>query len=86
MTEVAGLPPIIIASELPETKFVPAIVTNWPPPVLPVFGVMLVYTGGVTYVYAPVVLTVPPFPFVILTHVDPAVPAGVTAVSEVADP
>ena len=47
---------------------------------------MLVYTGGVTYVYAPVVLTVPPFPFVILTQVDPTVPEGVTAVSEDEDP
>jgi hypothetical protein len=44
----AALPNVTVA---PEAKFVPAIVTEVPPAVDPVFGLTLVTVGVTTYVY-----------------------------------
>jgi hypothetical protein len=73
VTPVAGLLPMVTASELPETKFVPVIVTAVPPAVVPGLGVMLVNVGGVTYIYE--VVAVPPG-VVTVTVTVPAEPAG----------
>jgi hypothetical protein len=81
-TLVAGTPPTVTL--LAPVKFVPVIVKAVPPNVVPVVGAMLVMVGaGTTYVNA-LGNDAVPAAVVTATLCAPAVPAGVTAVIEVA--
>ena len=81
-TLVAAVPPTVTL--LAPVKFVPVIVIAVPPANTPVFGFTeLIVGAGTTYVNAPAEVAVPPA-VVTATVCAPAVPAGVTAVIEVA--
>ena len=73
----AAVPNVTVA---PVAKFVPVIVTEVPPAVVPPFGLTLLTVGGATYVNPLARLPLPPPAFVTVTVTAPAVPAGVVAV------
>ena len=79
-TLVADTPPNETVS--PVAKFVPVIVTDVPPAVVPLDGDTLVTVGCATYVNPLVRLPLWP-PDVTVTVAAPAVPAGVVAVIDV---
>ena len=85
-TLLAGTPPTVTVVAK-RTKLVPVIVIAVPPRVDPVFGVTATIVGtapGATYVNAPLEVVVP-LGVVTVTFAEPAAPAGVTAVIEVAE-
>ena len=65
-------------------RFVPLMVTLVPPAVEPVTGVMPVNVGPATYVYLFVPVTEVPFGVVTLMFTNPAIPAGVLPMIDVA--
>jgi hypothetical protein len=73
--EAAAVPKVTVA---PVAKFVPVIVTEVPPAVVPLFGLTLVTVGGATYVKPFVRL--PLWPFTVTVTVTWPAPAGVVAV------
>src|SRR4029077_470781 len=64
----------------PAAKFVPVMVTDVPPEVIPVFGDTLTTVGATTYVYPFARLPLCDPRLVTVTVTAPAVPAGVAAV------
>jgi hypothetical protein len=81
VTLVADIPPIVTVAGL--TKPVPVIVTRVPPERGPELGETLVNVGIAAYINPPVSVAEPP-EIATTTFLAPAVPAGVTAVMEVA--
>ena len=84
VTVAAFDPKSTVSPDAVGLKLVPVIVTEFPPTVVPLVGLIVVIVGaGGTYVYV-TAFDVPPI-VVTVTLSAPAVPAGAVTVSEVVD-